>query len=105
MAILIHIGLFIALVLFDAICVLFVAKLVMLKGKFTDFLIVSTVSGLITYIPLIGWILSIVAMFIMLRNITDGRILPEVLFLVVVSFLVKLFVLVFAFSMFAHHMA
>lgn len=85
-------------VLLDAI---FTGLIVWLAGKvtavnilFKDAIICVGVSSLLVFIPVVGWILSVVTYFYLLKKFTASDIWPDLILLVIVSKLFSVIALV-----------
>ena len=63
---------FIIRVVFFAFCLWAGMKLTKVKGDFLAMLIIAAVSALLSLIPMVGWILSTVAMFVLICKWTDA---------------------------------
>ena len=76
---------FIIRVVFFALCLWAGMKLTKVKGDFLAMLIIAAVSALLSLIPMVGWILSTVAMFVLICKWTDANFWPDAVLLVVVA--------------------
>ncbi len=67
-------------------CFLWVGmKVTKVEGTFLNMLTVATASSLIGLVPLVGWLLSIIVMFILIRKLTDAEIWPDAVLMVLVA--------------------
>ena len=66
-------------------------KLTKVKGDFLAMLIITAVSALLSLIPMVGWILSTVAMFVLICKWTDAHFWPDAVLMVVVAEIVGIF--------------
>lgn len=70
-------------------------KVTKVDGTFLAMLIIAAVTMLIAFIPGIGWILSLVALYFMLHKWTTAEFWPDAVILVAVAGVMK-FVIAFA---------
>lgn len=77
--------------------VLWVAmKLTAVDGTYVGMLAIALITHLIQFVPFIGWILSIVVMFVLIVNWTTAEFFPDAILMVVVSWLVGFFIMLAA---------
>ena len=82
------IGFFIS-TLFSAFCLWAGMKLTKVKGSFISMLIIAGISGVVSiiffWIPLVGWLLSTIVMFVLIGKTTDAEFWPDAVFMVLVA--------------------
>jgi hypothetical protein len=67
-------------------CFLWVGmKVTKVEGTFLKMLGVAAASSLIGLVPLVGWLLSIIVMFLLIRKLTDAEIWPDAVLMVLVA--------------------
>ena len=70
---------------FSAFCLWAGMKLTKLNGTFLAMLIITVISNLLGLIPIVGWIIGIVAMFVLICKWTDAEFWPDAVLMVVVA--------------------
>ena len=71
--------------LFSACCLWAGMKLTKVDGTFLAMLIISAVSSLVGLIPMLGWLISTIVMFILICKWTDAEFWPDAVLMVVVA--------------------
>ena len=72
-------------VLLSALCLWVGLKITKIEGSFGAMLIVAGVSGGLGMIPYVGWLLGLVAMFILICTLTEAEFWPDAVLLVFVA--------------------
>ena len=75
--------------LFSAACLWIAMKLTGVDGTFVAMFLVAAVCALVGLVPLVGWLVSFVLMFILIRRWTSAEIWPDAVLMVVVAWLVS----------------
>jgi len=71
-------------------CTLWAAmKLTKVQGTFAQMLIVAGASAVLSLIPVAGWLLSVIVMFVLIRKLTDADIWPDAILMVIVAGLIS----------------
>jgi hypothetical protein len=76
---------FIIRAVLSAFCLWAGMKLTKVKGAFHAMLIIAAVSSLIGLIPMVGWILGSVIMFVLICKWTDANFWPDAVLMVLVA--------------------
>jgi len=71
--------------LFAASCLWAGMKLTKVQGTFFAMLIIALISSLLGLIPVVGWVVGAVAMFILVCKWTDAEFWPDAVLMVVVA--------------------
>lgn len=70
---------------FSAFCLWAGMKLTKVKGDFLAMLIIAAVSALFGLIPMVGWIIGTVVMYVLICKWTDAEFWPDAVLMVVVA--------------------
>jgi len=89
---------------FGGVALLLAAKATRVQLAFREALYAVAAAAVVALIPFVGWLLSLVVLFYLLRYFTNAPIWPDVLLMVIVSRLLAFLVLL-AVSSFVHNMA
>jgi hypothetical protein len=81
---------FVVEVIFGAFSLWVAAKVTRVETTFLQMLAVSAASSLAGLVPVAGWMLSLIVMFLLIRKLTDAEIWPDAVLMVVVSWFVSL---------------
>lgn len=60
-------------------------KITKVNGTFLAMLLIGAITALVGYIPMVGWLLSIVALFVLITKWTDAQFWPDAVLMVVVA--------------------
>ena len=77
-------------ILFGALALWVAAKVTKVEITFPQLLIVAAASSVAGLVPLVGWLLGLVVMFLLIRKFTQADIWPDAVLMVVVSWFVSL---------------
>lgn len=77
--------------LISACCLWAAMKLTHIDGSFLAMLIIAAVSSLLGIIPVAGWALGTIAMYVLICKWTDAQFWPDAVWMVVVAKLVGVF--------------
>jgi hypothetical protein len=82
-------------IIFGAFSLWVAAKVTRVETTFLSMLGVAAASSVAGLVPVVGWLLSLVVMFLLIRKLTDADIWPDAVLMVVVSWFVSLMAGVF----------
>ena len=74
----------------SAVCLWAGMKITNVDGSFVAMLIVAAVSTGLGFLPLVGWIVGTVAMFVLICTLTDAEFWPDAILMVFVAKLMSL---------------
>lgn len=77
-------------IIFGAFSLWVAAKVTGVDTTFLNMLAVAAASSVAGLVPLVGWLLSLVVMFLLIRKLTDADIWPDAVLMVVVSWFISL---------------
>jgi len=77
-------------IIFGAFSLWVAAKVTRVETTFVHMLSVSAASSVAGLVPVVGWLLSLVVMFLLIRKLTDAEIWPDAVLMVVVSWFISL---------------
>lgn len=87
---------FMATILFSAFCLWVGMKLVKVDGTFLAMVIISAIAAVLGFIPaafgfgpVIGWIIGVIAMYVMICKWTDAKFWPDAVLMVVIAKIVS----------------
>ena len=76
---------------FSAACLWAGMKLTKVDGTFLGMLLVAAISSLVSAIPLVGWLVGMIVMFVLICKWTDAEFWPDAVLMVVVAQVVGIF--------------
>ena len=76
---------FIIRTVFSAFCLWAGMKLTKVKGDFLAMLIIAAVSALLSLIPMVGWVVGAIAMFVLICKWTNAEFWPDAVLMVLVA--------------------
>ena len=76
---------------FGAVCLWAGMKLTRVDGTFLGMLLIAAISSLVGLIPLVGWLASLVVMFVLISKWTDAQFWPDAVLMVIVANFVGIF--------------
>jgi hypothetical protein len=77
-------------ILFGAFSLWVAAKVTRVETTFLNMLAVAAASSVAGLVPLVGWLLGLVVMFLLIRKLTNADIWPDAVLMVVVSWIISL---------------
>jgi hypothetical protein len=77
-------------IIFGAFSLWVAAKVTRVDTTFLNMLAVAAASSVAGLVPLVGWLLGVVVMFLLIRKLTDADIWPDAVLMVIVSWFVSL---------------
>lgn len=77
-------------IIFGAFSLWVAAKVTRVETTFLSMLAVAAAASVAGLVPLVGWPLGLVVMFLLIRKLTDADIWPDAVLMVVVSWFVSL---------------
>ncbi len=82
---------FLAGTVFSAVCLWAGMKLTKVDGTFLGMLLIAAISSLAGLIPFVGWLVSLIVMFVLISKWTDAEFWPDAVLMVIVADLVGVF--------------
>ncbi len=76
---------------FSAVCLWAGMKLTKVDGTFLGMLLIAAISSLVGVIPFVGWLASLIVMFVLISKWTDAEFWPDAVLMVVVANAVGIF--------------
>ena len=79
---------FVVATLLSAGCLWLGMKLTGVGGTFFAMLLIAAICAVLLQLPLIGWLVALIVMFVLIKKWTDASIWPDAVLMVVVAYLV-----------------